>query len=86
VVWVTEDLRVGVRVFHGADAVLECAEQVRELAGDHKIAEVVHDPWRFQAPALELAERGLLVVEFPQSNARMGRRRSGCTPRSSRAG
>jgi phage terminase large subunit-like protein len=32
----------------------------------------VFDPWRFQQGALELAERGIPVTEFPQSNARMG--------------
>ena len=30
------------------------------------------DPWRFQQSMLELAERGIPVTEFPQSNARMG--------------
>ena len=33
--------------------------------------EVRFDPWRFQAPALDLEQRGLRMVEFPQSNARM---------------
>jgi hypothetical protein len=31
---------------------------VRELAETFTIAEVSFDPWRFEAPALELAERG----------------------------
>ena len=52
-------------------AVLQCAEQVRELAQTYTIAEVAFDPWRFEAPALELAERGIPIVAFPQSNARM---------------
>ncbi len=72
VVWVTEDLRVGCQVFHGNEAVLACAAKVRELADEYAIAEVIYDPWRFQHAALELAERGLLTVEFPQSHARMG--------------
>jgi phage terminase large subunit-like protein len=72
VVWVTEDLRVDCRVFHGDRAVLECADQARELALTYSIAELAFDPWRFEAPALELAERGIPVVAFPQSNARMG--------------
>jgi phage terminase large subunit-like protein len=72
VVWVTEDLRVGCKVFHGDRAVLECADQVRELAETFTIAEVAFDPWRFEAPALDLAERGIPVVAFPQSHARMG--------------
>ncbi len=72
VVWVTEDLRVDCAVFHGNEAVLECAAKVRELAGDYRVVEVVADPWRFQQSMLELAERGIPVTEFPQSNARMG--------------
>jgi phage terminase large subunit-like protein len=71
VVWATEDLRIGCAVFHGDRAVLQCAEQVRELAETYTIAECAFDPWRFEAPALELAERGIPVVAFPQSNARM---------------
>jgi phage terminase large subunit-like protein len=63
---------VDCRVFHGDRAVLECAEQVRELAETFSIAEVAFDPWRFEAPGLELAERGIPVVAFPQSHARMG--------------
>ena len=31
----------------------------------------VHDPWRFQAPALELERDGLPIVAFPQSPARL---------------
>ena len=49
-----------------------CAAKVRELAEDYTVAEVVADPWRFQQSMLELAERGITVTEFPQSNARMG--------------
>jgi phage terminase large subunit-like protein len=72
VVWCTEDLRVDCQVYTGNEAVLSCAGKVRELAGDYRIAEVAFDPWRFQQGALELAERGIPVTEFPQSNARMG--------------
>lgn len=55
VVWVTEDLRVESAIYEGDAAVLECAEKVRELACAFSIVEVVHDPWRFQQVALELA-------------------------------
>jgi phage terminase large subunit-like protein len=72
VVWVTEDLRVDGAVFTGNEAVLEVAAKVRDLAEEYTVAEVVFDPWRFQQGALELAERGIRVTEFPQSNARMG--------------
>ncbi len=71
VVWVTEDLRVGSDVFEGDAAVLEVAARVRKLAGEYEVMEVVHDPWRFQQAALELAADGLPVVQFPQSNVRM---------------
>ena len=71
VVWVTEDLRVQAAIYHGDEAVLDCAEKVRELAGEYEVAEVVHDPWRFVQAALELERAGLLVVAFPQSSARM---------------
>lgn len=36
-----------------------------------EIAEVVHDPWRFQHAALELEREGLVVVSIPQSPGRM---------------
>lgn len=71
VVWVTADLLVGCSVYQGNEAVLAVAERVRELAATFDVREVAYDPWRFQAPALELAQSGLQVVEFPQSNARM---------------
>ena len=41
------------------------------LAETYSIASVLFDPWRFEAPALELAERGIPVEAFPQSHARM---------------
>jgi phage terminase large subunit-like protein len=72
VAWVTEDLRVDSEIFHGNEAVLACAAKVRELAEDFNVVEVIADPWRFQQSMLELAERGIRVTEFPQSNARMG--------------
>ena len=72
VVWVTEDLRVASEVFTGNEAVLQCAAKVRDLAQEYTVVEVIADAWRFQQSMLELAERGIPVVEFPQSNARMG--------------
>jgi len=68
---VTEDLRIGVEVFQGDEAVLEVAERVRELAERFEIAELSFDPWRFQQAALELQAEGMPVVPFPQSNVRM---------------
>lgn len=71
VVWVTEDLRVGCRVFHGDAAVLDCIAQVRDLAGIFDVREIAFDPWRFQQAAIELEQEGLPVIAYPQSNVRM---------------
>ena len=71
VAMVTEDLRVHVKVWQGDDAVLKVADYVEELAGEYAIREVAYDPWRFRSEALRLEERGLPMVEFPQSSARM---------------
>jgi len=72
VAWVTEDLRVDCAIYTGNEAVLACAQKVRDLAQEFRVVEVVADPWRFQQSMLELAERGILIMDFPQSNARMG--------------
>lgn len=71
VVWVTEDLRVGVAIYHGDEAVLDCLAKVRQLAGTHDVREVAFDPWRFGQAAIELEREGLPVIAFPQSNVRM---------------
>jgi phage terminase large subunit-like protein len=71
VVVVTADLRVNAFIYTGDEAVLDCAEKVRALAGDFEVRELVHDPWRFQQAALELEREGLRVVQVPQSASRM---------------
>jgi phage terminase large subunit-like protein len=71
VVMVTADLRVNAFTYTGDAAVLDCVEKVRELAREYEIAELVHDPWRFQQAALELEREGMSVVAFPQSPSRM---------------
>jgi phage terminase large subunit-like protein len=71
VVWVTEDLRVGVRIFSGEDAVLDVAALVPALAERFEIVEAVFDPWRAGQMAREWEQRGILSVDFPQSDARM---------------
>jgi phage terminase large subunit-like protein len=71
VVVVTEDLRVNAFVYQGDEAVLTCADKVRELAAEYEVMECVHDPWRFQAPAIELEREGMTVTAFPQSPARL---------------
>jgi phage terminase large subunit-like protein len=67
----TEDLRVQARVWQGDDAVLKVADHVAELAGRYSVRECAYDPWRFRSEALRLEERGLPMVEFPQTNVRM---------------
>lgn len=71
VVLVTEDLRVQARVWQGNDSVARVAEHVQEIAGRYAIRELAYDPWRFHSEALRLEERGVPVVEFPQSHSRM---------------
>jgi hypothetical protein len=46
-------------------------DHVRALAGRYNVRELVFDPWRFAQAALELEREGLLVVAFPQHDARM---------------
>jgi phage terminase large subunit-like protein len=71
VVWVSESLQVGCAIFHGDAGVLECVAMIEDLALRYRLAEVVFDPWRFGQGAQELAQRGVPVVPFPQSDARM---------------
>lgn len=54
VLWINEQVHVGCAIYHGDSGVLECPEQVRELAGQYGVREVVFDPWRFGQVAQEL--------------------------------
>jgi phage terminase large subunit-like protein len=71
VVWVNERLHVGCAIYHGDGGVLEAVDHVRALAGRYNVRELVYDPWRFGQAAQELEREGLLVVAFPQHDARM---------------
>ncbi|MEJ7787885.1 MAG: terminase TerL endonuclease subunit [Solirubrobacteraceae bacterium] len=71
VVWVNAELQVGCAIYHGNAGVLECVQQVRDLAGRYRLREVVYDPWRFGQAAQELARERVPVVEFPQTDVRM---------------
>jgi phage terminase large subunit-like protein len=71
VVWATEDLRVGVDVFQGAEAVLRVRDRVRELAHRFTVRRVVFDPMRFEQAAMELQQERVRVEAFPQTHARM---------------
>jgi len=71
VVWMNEALHVGCAIYHGDDGVLECVEQVRELASRYRVAECVFDPWRFGQAAQELERERMVMVAFPQTDSRM---------------
>jgi len=71
VVWVNAGLHVGCAIYHGDAGVLECVQQVRELAGQYNVREVVFDPWRFGQAAQELERERITVLQFPQSDVRM---------------
>lgn len=71
VVYVNEDLHVGVETWTGDAAVLEVAAFVAELAEQYEIVEAVFDPWRAGQMAQEWEERGIPAVAFPQSDSRM---------------
>jgi phage terminase large subunit-like protein len=71
VVWVNERLDVGVRIFSGDEGILHAKEQIENLAERFKIVECSYDPWRAKQLALELQERRIRTVEFPQTASRM---------------
>jgi phage terminase large subunit-like protein len=71
VCWVTEDLRVGVRSWRGEESVLFAQAEVERLASEFTIVECAFDPWHFGAAALDLGQRGIRMVEFPQRNQRV---------------
>lgn len=71
VAWINSDLHVGIAIYHGDEGVLECVEQVRDLAGRYTVQEVVFDPWRFGQAAQELERERIPVIAFPQTDVRM---------------
>jgi phage terminase large subunit-like protein len=71
VCWVNENLDVGVRIFSGDEGVLHAKELIEHLAETYTIVEVAFDPWRAKQLALELQDRRIRCVEFPQTSARM---------------
>lgn len=71
VVWVNKDLHVGCAIYHGDVGVLECVEQVRDLAGIYNLRDVAFDPWRFGQASQELEAERVPVVAFPQNDTRL---------------
>ncbi len=70
-VYATEDLRIGVQTWEGEEAVIYAEAALRDLAERYVIAEAAFDPWRFGAQALDLANAGLRMVQFPQTDSRL---------------
>ena len=70
-VYVTDDLRVGVETWTGEEAVIFAEAKLREVAERFSIVEAAFDPWRFGAQALDLQSAGLRMVQFPQQDSRM---------------
>lgn len=64
-------MNVGAAIYHGDGGVLEWLEQVRDLAGQYDVREVVADPWRWAQAAQELARERMMVLDFPQTDVRM---------------
>ncbi len=46
-------------------------QEIRELARRYQVTAVAYDPWRFQRSAEILEDEGMMMLEFPQTNARM---------------
>jgi hypothetical protein len=67
----TEDLRVGTDSFRGEEGPLFCQARVEELADEYQVVEVAADPWRAAPMLLELGQRGISVLDWPQSNERV---------------
>jgi Phage Terminase len=72
VVFVTDDLRVQAKIWQGDAAVVEVVDYLEQLAGTYKVREIAFDPWGFKSEAVRLEERGLPMVQYDQTNARMG--------------
>jgi len=45
-------------------------QAIRDLAGKYNVVSVAYDAWNFAASAQQLESEGLLMVEFPLTNAR----------------
>ena len=71
VVYVNENLHVGVETWTGDDAVLEVADlRRRARRAATQIVEAVYDPWRAGQMAQEWEQRGIPAVAFPQIGQR----------------
>lgn len=72
VVWSDRELRVGCKIIEGTGTAHEIDATVDDLARRYRVAEVVADPWHVVGYLTESWEqRGLTVVEFPQTDTRL---------------
>ena len=67
-VWVTQDGRVGCRIFSGEDGIIgRRGADPPELAEHYRLREVVFDPWRAAMLVRGLEQRGIKCTAFQQS-------------------
>ena len=66
-----ERLHVGCAVFDGDEGILHAKAVVEDLAERYTIQELSYDPWRARQLALELEQRRIPCVQFPQTMSRM---------------
>jgi len=71
VVWINASLHVGAAIWEGEQGILRAVERIEELAERYQLVEVVADPWRFGQAGLELEQRGVTVVTWPQTDVRL---------------
>jgi phage terminase large subunit-like protein len=66
-----ERLHVGCEVFTGDASAVDAAEFIAELADTFTVVEAAYDPWQGALLAETMEQRGLVAVQFPQSDSRM---------------
>jgi phage terminase large subunit-like protein len=71
VVWVTEDGRIGARIFSGEEGIVEAGALLPVLAERYRVRELVYDPWRAAMLIRGLESRGIKCTAFAQSDSRM---------------
>jgi phage terminase large subunit-like protein len=71
VVYLNAKLHVGCEVFDGESSATEAAEFIEELAETFTVVEAAYDPWQGALLAEAMEQRGLVAVQFPQSDSRM---------------
>jgi phage terminase large subunit-like protein len=71
--WVDDKLHVSCKAWEPPPEVqiLEVEAHIERQADKYDVAEIAYDPWRFKRSAEVLEERGLMMVEFPQTQSRM---------------